>query len=124
MNIAIVGGRNFKNYIKMKKYIEDNLNVSQIDNIVSGGAKGADSLGRRFAEEHNISMITHLPDWDRYGKSAGFKRNPLIVADADTVIAFWDGKSKGTKDTITLAREAGKFVQVVIYTDANKEDGE
>ena len=124
MNVAIIGGREFKNYIKMKKYIEDNLNVSQIDNIVSGGAKGADSLGRRFAEEHNIHMIMHLPDWDRYGKSAGFKRNPLIVADADTVIAFWDGKSKGTKDTITLAREAGKFVQVVIYTDANKEDGE
>ena len=61
-----------------------------------------------------INRIIFLPDWDKYGKSAGFIRNKLIINEADMVVAFWDGKSKGTKNSIDLAINAGKPVDIYI----------
>jgi len=84
-----------------------------IDAIVSGGAYGADALAERFAREKGIPTIIFKPDWDKYGKSAGFKRNILIVNEADVVVAFWDGFSKGTKNSIELAEKSKKPVIVM-----------
>ncbi|MHA1302510.1 MAG: DUF2493 domain-containing protein [Candidatus Heimdallarchaeaceae archaeon] len=110
MKLAIVGGRNFNDYEKLEDamqffHIEDFQEVSV---IISGGAKGADSLGERYAENWNIQIKQFLPEWNKYGKAAGFIRNQQIVDACDMVLAFWDGESKGTKDTIDKARKAKK----------------
>lgn len=105
--IAIVGSRTFADYERvcevMKAYPSPAL-------IVSGGAQGADRLAERWAKEHNTPTRILKPDWAGMGKAAGFLRNTDIVAAADVVIAFWDGKSNGTRDTITKAQKANKTV--------------
>jgi hypothetical protein len=82
------------------------------DSVVSGGAAGADRIGARVARELGIAVTEHLPDWNAHGRRAGFVRNAAIVADCDRVVAFWDGVSRGTANTIDQARAAGKPVRV------------
>lgn len=81
--------------------------------IVSGGARGADTLAERYASERGIKMLVIKPDWDRHGKSAGLIRNRDIIAQADVVIAFWDGDSPGTKYAIDYSKKLGKKLYVV-----------
>lgn len=85
----------------------------QVVKIVSGGARGADKLGAQFATENNIPLVEFIPDWETFGKSAGYIRNRDIVKNADLVVAFWDGVSKGTKHAIDIAHELKKEVIVV-----------
>lgn len=106
--VAIIGSRTFKNY----EYMKESLMAFSIGEIISGGARGADSLARRFAKENSIAITEILPRWDIHGKSAGFIRNGFIIEASDVVIAFWDGKSRGTAHSIGLAREAGKDVYI------------
>lgn len=73
------------------------------DTIVSGGAKGADTYAKDFALKHNLKLMEFLPEYDKYGKSAPLVRNRLKVENCDCVLAFWDGKSKGTKYTLDYA---------------------
>lgn len=82
--------------------------------IVSGGAAGADAGGKLFAKEGYLQYTEFPAEWDKYGKSAGFKRNVLIADYADECIAFWDGKSKGTRHTLNLFLDRGKPIRVVI----------
>lgn len=84
-----------------------------ITRLVSGGAKGGDRYAEIYAKNRNIQITIHYPEWDKYGKSAGFRRNLKIVEDADIVVAVWDGESKGTRHTITEARKSGK--KVIVY---------
>jgi len=114
MNIAIVGSRTFNNYELMNKILSNYL--PNIDAIVSGGARGADLLGERFANENGISTIIFKPDWKKYKKSAGFIRNRLIVENADIIIAFWDGISRGTAHTIELAKKMNKKIIVIEFS--------
>ena len=109
-HIGVVGSRTFIDYDFLRKVINKYLRVKQIDKpivIVSGGAKGADQLAAKYAIEKNFELVEHKPDWDSYGKSAGFKRNTVIVNYSDVIIAFWDGESRGTKDTISKGKEKG-----------------
>lgn len=99
--IGVVGSRNFDDY----HYLVQVLNRYNFLNIVSGGAEGADQLAESYAIDHNINFQEFLPDWDKYGKSAGPRRNQQIVEASDELIVFWDGKSKGAKSTINLARQ-------------------
>lgn len=114
MKLAVVGGRSFDDYSLLRKSILQNFKGVKI--IVSGGAKGADSLGERYAREFNLETLIFLPDWSRWGKTAGYVRNQDIIKNADYVIAFWDGKSKGTKSSIDIAKSLGKEVIVIMYT--------
>ena len=91
MRVAIVGSRTFNNYNLLEKTICNKM-VGSINLIVSGGAKGADSLAEKFAKKHNISMRIFSAEWDKYGRGAGYIRNKLIIDNADVVFAFWDGK--------------------------------
>lgn len=117
MKLAIVGGRDFDGYEKL----EDVMNFFRVEDfqevgvIISGGAKGADSLGERYAENWQIPIKRFLPDWNKFGRSAGFRRNQQIVDACDMVLAFWDGKSRGTKDTIDKARIAKKPTFIIYY---------
>jgi len=113
MKIAIVGSRTFYDQPLLRESVSKELDISEIDLIVSGGAKGADSLAEKFADENNISKQIFYPEWSKYGKGAGYIRNKLIIENVDIVFAFWDGKSKGTKHSINLAKELNKQLFVI-----------
>lgn len=115
MKIAIVGGRDFFDYELLKESVFQNLSLDDIDCVVSGGAKGADSLGEKFAEEFNLDTLIFKPDWKKYGRSAGHIRNKDIIENADFVFAFWDGMSKGTKGSINIANKLNKTLKVILY---------
>lgn len=119
MNLGIVGSRTFSDYELMCKQLEKikaRLGID-IDTIISGGAKGADSLGARYARDNDIGLIEHLPEWEKHGKGAAFIRNSLIVRDSDIIIAFWDGESRGTQHTLTLADKKHVPYKVVLTGD-------
>lgn len=111
MKVIIAGSRTFNNY----QLVEDTM--PQIDNVtevVCGGARGADELGRLWANKHGI-LITMFPaQWETYGKAAGFIRNHEMGDYADYLVAFWDGKSRGTKDMIDYMKRIGKHGKVVL----------
>jgi len=109
MKVAVIGSRNFNDY----ELVKTTLSPLNITLLVSGGAKGADSFGERYANENNIETLIFKPDWEKHGKAAGMIRNTDIVNNADTIIAFWDGESKGTKDSITKAEKLGKNIIIV-----------
>lgn len=115
MNIAIVGSRTFKDkdllFTEVQNYIIEN-NINDVK-IISGGAKGADTYARLFANKYNYELVEYIPEWDKYGKSAGMKRNALIINDADIVFAFWDGLSKGTKNSIDTAKKLKR--KIILY---------
>ena len=83
------------------------------DEIVSGGAKGIDTCAAEFARANNIKLTEFLPDYKRFGRGAPLKRNITIIEYADTVLAFWDGKSKGTAFVIDSAKKLGKEIRVI-----------
>ena len=107
MKLAIIGSRtcppvDIEAYLK---YIPDT--------IVSGGAIGADTYAKEFAIKHNLKLIEFLPDYEKYGRKAPLVRNKLIVEECDCLIAFWDGKSRGTKFTLDYAERMGKPTKIV-----------
>lgn len=83
------------------------------DTIVSGGALGADTYAREFAKKKGLKLIEYFPDYDKYGRRAPLERNKLIVEECDCLLAFWDGKSRGTKFTIDYAKEMNKPITIV-----------
>lgn len=113
MKLAIVGSRNFTDYDMMCNFIKSKFDLSKIDAIVSGGAKGADTLAERFAHENNLLLYVKEADWKKYGRAAGPKRNKLIVEEADVVVAFPTETSKGTLNTINIAKKLGKRLEVL-----------
>lgn len=108
MKVAVVGSRNIK-IDNLCCYLPDNTTE-----IISGGAKGVDTYAREYAVENEIKFTEILPEYNRYGRAAPLKRNNLIVDMADIVIAFWDGKSKGTKYVIDYCKKKNKPVEVHI----------
>jgi hypothetical protein len=89
--------------------------ITPITRIVSGGAIGADSLAEDWGKQHDIPTLIFKPDWIKYGRSAGIIRNKDIIANADIVLAFWDGVSRGTKNSIDTAKSLGKPLQIIKF---------
>ena len=110
VKIAIVGSRTFNDYSVLQGFIRNKCNEHFLTPVavVSGGAKGADALGARYANDYQLPLILHKPDWKRYGKAAGFIRNKDIIKDCDVCFAFWDGQSRGTADDINICKQMGK----------------
>ena len=116
MRLAIIGSRTFNDYALLANTIFSSLcPLDFITEIISGGAKGADSLGADFAENNDIPLKVFPAEWNKYGKSAGFIRNQIIVNTCDMVLAFWDGESRGTADTIAKAKKAKKPTFIVYF---------
>jgi hypothetical protein len=105
MKVIIAGSRGIEDYPFVEKAIKDS--GFEITEVVSGGARGVDRLGERWAREHGIAIRQFLPDWNTHGKSAGFIRNDLMVKYADALICIWDGTSRGTKHTLDQAKRKG-----------------
>lgn len=119
MKVAVVGSRSFAD----STYMHDKLtgilwdivdhwgNDLPLDiTIISGGARGADSLAEQWAKKWGYETNIFPAEWDKYGKSAGYKRNELIVQECDILVAFWDGESRGTKHSMDLAVKYNKPV--------------
>ena|SRR3990167_4684811 len=113
MKVIVAGSRSICNYSFVSASIDSSGFL--ISEIISGVAKGVDLLGEKYAREHNIPIKQFYPDWNKYGKSAGFIRNKQMVDYADAVICIWDGVSKGTKHTIDLAKKYNKKLRVFRY---------
>ena len=119
--VIIAGGRDFDDWGLLHRTVKKLL--SKGDTIISGGAKGADALGEQFAKRNSkyLELEIFPADWDKYGKGAGYVRNHQMALTADTLIAFWDGRSKGTKNMIEEAHKARLNTHVFYYGEA--EDG-
>ena len=116
MKLAIVGGRDFNDRQLMYKEVDDFLECyGKIDLIISGGARGADTLVYELANKMSIKFQEVLPDWAEHGKKAGILRNKIIVDQCDLLIAFWNGVSAGTHNSIMEAEKQGKLCKVVKY---------
>ena len=107
---AVVGSRGFPSRQQVENVLAQL--VGPEDTVVSGGARGVDSWAVEWAEAQGIATKVFPADWSQ-GRGAGFARNATIVANADEVVAFWDGKSRGTADTIRKARAASKKLTIV-----------
>lgn len=114
IRLAVVGTRTFTDYPVLCKALDAVRTKHAVEKIVSGGARGADRLAERYAKENGIPMQIKVPDWKTHGKRAGLLRNTDIVNACDVLCAFWDGKSRGTQDSIDKAKKAGKVVIVIM----------
>ena len=115
--VVIAGCRDYNNYDEAKGFIDYCLSRIRKENeiiIVSGGARGADALGERYAKENGFKTELYPAHWEKYGKSAGPKRNEQMAKITDFVICFWDKKSLGTKSMIGFAKEYNKPIRIKI----------
>ena len=106
MKVAVIGSRSIL-AIDIGMYISDG------DEIVSGGAVGIDSCAAEYAKNNGLKLTVFLPQYERYGRAAPIMRNKEIVDYADKIIAFWDGKSKGTLSVIKYAEKTGKPCEII-----------
>lgn len=113
--VIIAGGRDFNDYTLLKRKCDKLLQYHKDIQIISGKARGADTLGEKYAKDKCLPTILFPANWDKYGKSAGYIRNSEMADYSDALIAFWDGKSKGTQHMIDLARTKGLNVRVINY---------
>ena len=101
MRVAVIGSRGLN--VDISQYIPDGTSA-----IISGGARGIDTLAERWADAHGVPKLIIRPDYARYGNGVPLRRNELIVDAADMVVAVWDGTSRGTAYTVGYARKVGK----------------
>lgn len=113
MRVAVIGSRTLTN-IDLEKYLPPD-----VTEIVSGGARGIDSIARAYALSHNIPLREFLPEYEKYGRRAPLVRNDLIVENCDLLLAFWDGVSTGTMYTVRKCRQ--KNVPAKVFQPKKKE---
>lgn len=116
--LIVAGGRDFDNAGLLNNEIKNLANTiynDQAVSIVSGMANGADRMGYTFALRNGVVVHKFPADWDKYGKSAGMIRNKQMGDFADGLLAFWDGKSRGTAQMIQYMRSLNKPVYIVSY---------
>ena len=107
MKIAIIGSRSLSN-IDLSNYIPE-----YATEIVSGGAKGIDTLAEEYSKQNNLKLTVFLPEYEKYSRCAPIKRNDKIIEYSDEVIAFWDGKSKGTDYIIKKCKKINKNITII-----------
>lgn len=114
MKVAIVGSRDFKNKDLLDEKMQTIIKENKISLIISGGAKGADTLGVQWANKNKIETKVFNPDFKKHKRAYHF-RNRQIVLERDLIIAFWNGYSTGTKYTINYAKTLNKNIIVFKY---------
>lgn len=110
MKTIIAGSRSITNInILLRAIRKSNIKPSL---VISGGAKGVDKLGEIWANKKEVPIKIYPADWNKFGKSAGYRRNVEMANNADALIAIWDGKSKGTKHMIDIAKSKELFTYI------------
>jgi hypothetical protein len=119
--LIVAGSRGFSNVDVFNLYMQETVrhvmlkyNQPTIE-IVSGMARGADAMGAQFAELNELKLYKFPAEWDKYGKSAGYRRNAEMGRMADGLVAFWDGKSRGTQHMIETIRDLNKELIIVNF---------
>ena len=117
VKVILAGSREFTNYEVFRHWVIKTLSDWGLTDpgqiiIVSGGARGTDRMGERFAHENNIELHRFQAQWDKYGKSAGYIRNKEMAVHGDLLIAFRKGPSVGTNHMINIASEMGLDKQI------------
>lgn len=117
MRIIVAGSRTFNDYKLLEETLDDIIKEERIDNpvIISGTAYGADSLGEVYAQKRGYQVVQFKPDWETHGKAAGFIRNKEMADNADMLVAFWDGQSKGTAMMIDIMKKQNKHGFVIQF---------
>lgn len=112
--VIVAGGRDFENYEWLREVLDNHLTIGDI--IISGTAKGADTLGEKYAEQRTHEIMKFPAEWEKYGKSAGPIRNRQMALVSDKLVAFLAlSGSKGTKNMIETALKKGLEVHVYRY---------
>lgn len=120
LGLIVAGSRTFSDYTLFSTVMDKmlkNYPPSRI-HIISGGAKGADAMAERYAKTHGIGITVIPAKWDKYGKSAGYKRNEVMHDALKQVyknrgcLCFWDGVSPGTKHNFQLAKARNTQLKV------------
>ena len=110
MKIIIAGSRTIINMNLLIKAIKlSSFEITSTDEIVSGGARGVDSLGEKYAKQHNIKLTIFKPNWNKYGIKGGVIRNTQMSRYADCAIVVHCG-SKGSIDMINKMKKLNKPV--------------
>lgn len=113
--VIIAGGRDFNDYDLLERKMDHLLSkISNTIIIVCGKARGADTLGEQYAKARNYQVAYYPADWS-IGKAAGYIRNTEMAENADALVAFWDGKSRGTKHMIDIANKKKLKVRIIRY---------
>ena len=119
MKVIIAGGRQFSDYSLLESKLDflfsNAIKRGEEIEIVCGEARGADLLGKRYAESKGLIVKSFPANWNAYGRRAGYLRNAEMADYSTHLVAFWDSSSKGTKHMIDLAKERGLNVRVVRY---------
>lgn len=116
MRMIIAGGRDFNDFELLSNTVDDLFhNRLPISTIISGTAKGADTLGAEYAKKNGIYLKEYYPDWQQHGKKAGILRNITMADNAELLLAFWNGESKGTNHMINIALKKSLFVKIIRY---------
>ncbi|MEB5480951.1 DUF2493 domain-containing protein [Shouchella clausii] len=113
--VIVAGSRDFNDYMLLKRKLDAALRnrASEGIEIVSGKARGADTLGEQYAKERGYAIKEFPADWETHGKAAGHIRNRLMAEYADALVAFWDGKSRGTENMIENAKKKGLQIREI-----------
>ncbi len=122
MKLAIIGSRTFddpklleETFITYFCEWDSNQWIHNVTEIVSGGAKGADRAGAELAKDWDIKLTEFIPDWEKHGKRAGFIRNEDIIKNSDFVLALWCGSSKGTGNSLSIAKRLKKPTLIIYF---------
>lgn len=113
--VIIAGSRSFSDYTFLQAVCDNLLARKKHTHtivIVSGTARGTDTLGEQYARERGYVVKRFPADWQQYGKAAGPIRNRQMTDNADALIAFWDGQSKGTQNMIIEGKKKGLVVRI------------
>lgn len=108
--VAIVGSKDFADAKLVGDYVET---LAADATVVSGGASGVDTYAEEAATRRGLATLIFHADWENLGRRAGPIRNEKIVAHASRVVAFWNGQSRGTLNSLVLARELGLPVEII-----------
>ena len=109
MKLLIAGSRTIKDF-DLSPYITDD-----VDTILTGGAKGIDTIAEQYAKEHGLDLVVIKPQYDLYGKGAPIVRNKTLAENCDMALIIWDGTSKGTKFTADYVQKLGKPLSLITY---------
>jgi len=114
MKVIIAGSRGFSDYELLKAELNILIHHKKVEEVVSGTANGADKLGEKWAKEYSFNVKQFPADWNKFGKRAGYIRNEEMAKYATHCVVFWDGKSKGSKHMIDLAKKYNLITEVIL----------
>ena len=115
--VIVAGSRSFTDFSYANHVLQRAFVNRKPSSIVCGMASGADSIGLRWAQLNQIPVDKFPAEWQKFGKSAGYKRNVQMAENAEALVAFWDGESSGTKHMINIALEHGLPIILVNYKE-------